>query len=315
MKKLLLIAVFALVGLGTVNAQETSYGLTAGYHMLSISVSGGDATVSADGSGYYVGVFADFNVGEKFNIQPEIHFASAYKDGESANELIIPIMAKYFVSDVFNIQAGPQLDFVVDDESEGINKFGVGIGFGLQSIASNFISGLIILLDRSLSIGDYIELEDGRSGSIRELNLRAVSLETFDGKDIVVPNDVFFSQTFTNWTHKNNKQRYAIDFDVAYATDLDRLFPLIKALLASHPKVLAGNDYTFEEQPDVEISGFGDNGIQLHLEFWMEAIDDGEHRVGGDLLYSIWQLMNQEGFEFPFPQREVRILNEGVRRI
>ncbi len=192
---------------------------------------------------------------------------------------------------------------------------GVGIGFGLQSIASNFISGLIILLDRSLAIGDYIELEDGRAGMIRELNLRAITLETFDGKDIVVPNDVFFSQTFTNWTHKNAKQRYAIDYEVAYSTDLDRLFPLIKELLAAHPKVLAGEAYTFEEQPDVEIAGFGDNGIQLHLEFWMEAIDDGEHRVGGDLLYSIWQMMKREGFEFPFPQREVRILNEGFRKL
>ena len=189
---------------------------------------------------------------------------------------------------------------------------GVGIGFGLQSIASNFISGLIILLDRSLAIGDYIELEDGRAGLIRELNLRAVTLETFDGKDIVVPNDVFFSQTFTNWTHKNEKQRYAIDYDVAYSTDLDRLFPLIKDLLIAHPKVLSGADYLFEEQPDVEISGFADNGISLHIEFWMEAIDDGEHRVGGDLLYAIWQLMKREGFEFPFPQREVRILNDGV---
>lgn len=187
---------------------------------------------------------------------------------------------------------------------------GVGIGFGLQSIASNFISGLIILLDRSLSIGDYIEFEDGRSGTIRELNLRAITLETFDGKDIVVPNDVFSTETFVNWTHKNERQRYAIDYSVAYSTDLDTLFPLIKEVLCAHPKVLSGDNYSFEEQPDVEISGFGDNGIDLHIEFWMEAIDDGEHRVGGDLLYDIWKLMNQHGFEFPFPQREVRLLNE-----
>ncbi|MFT5008226.1 MAG: small-conductance mechanosensitive channel, partial [Granulosicoccus sp.] len=91
---------------------------------------------------------------------------------------------------------------------------GVGIGFGLQSIASNFVSGLIILLERSLSIGDYIELADSRGGTIRDVNLRSITLETFDGKDIVVPNDVFFSTTFTNWTHKNLKQRYDIDFAV-----------------------------------------------------------------------------------------------------
>lgn len=190
---------------------------------------------------------------------------------------------------------------------------GVGIGFGLQSIASNFISGLIILLDRSLTIGDYIELEDGRSGLIRELNLRAVTLETFDGKDIVVPNDVFFTESFTNWTHKNQRQRYAIEFSVAYSTDLDRMFPLVKEMLRQHPLVLSGDQYEFEEQPDIEISGFGDNGIDLLIEFWMEAIDDGKHRVGGDLMYELWKLMNAEGFEFPFPQREVRLLKDQDR--
>jgi small-conductance mechanosensitive channel len=191
---------------------------------------------------------------------------------------------------------------------------GVGIGFGLQSIASNFISGLVILLDRSLAIGDYIELEDGRSGTIRELNLRAVTLETFDGKDIVVPNDIFFTQTFINWTHKNVRQRYAIDFNVAYSTDLDQLFPLVKAMLSAHPDVISGEDASIEEQPDIEIAGFGDNGIDLHIEFWMDAIDDGKYRVGGDLFYNLWKLMKENGFEFPFPQREVRLLqkhNEG----
>ena len=129
MKKVLFVAVMALLSLGKVNAQETSYGVIAGFHNLTISVSGEVNRISTDGSGYYVGFFADFNVGEKFNIQPEIHFASAYKNGEAANELIIPIMAKYYISDEFYVQAGPQLDFIVDD-SEGVNKFGLGLGFG-----------------------------------------------------------------------------------------------------------------------------------------------------------------------------------------
>ncbi|WP_246109380.1 mechanosensitive ion channel family protein [Reinekea thalattae] len=185
---------------------------------------------------------------------------------------------------------------------------GVGLGFGLQSIASNFVSGLIILMDRSLSIGDYIELESGQSGIIRELNLRSITLETFDGKDIVVPNDVFFSQTFTNWTHKNTQQRYSLSFSVAYKTDLDALFPLVIDSLKANPQVLSGPQYSIAEQPDIEIKGFGDNGIDLLVEFWMNAVDDGENRVSADILYSIWKLMNEHGFEFPFPQREVRIL-------
>lgn len=186
---------------------------------------------------------------------------------------------------------------------------GVGLGFGLQQIASNFFSGLIILLDRSLSIGDYIELSDGSGGTITQLNLRSATLETFDGKDIVVPNDVFFTESFTNWTHKNIKQRYAINFNVAYDTDLDEMFPKVKEMLRAHPKVLSGKSYTYTEQPDIEIAGFGDNGIDLQIEFWMEQVDDGKNRVGADLLYSLWKLMKENGYEFPFPQREVRVIN------
>ena len=129
MKKVLFIAVVVLLGLGNVSAQKTSYGVTAGFHSLDISVSGDGLTVSTSGSGYFVGFFADFNVSDNFNIQSEIHFASAYQDGDAANEIIIPVMAKYYVSEKFNIQAGPQFDFIVD-ESEDVNKFGVGLGFG-----------------------------------------------------------------------------------------------------------------------------------------------------------------------------------------
>lgn len=186
---------------------------------------------------------------------------------------------------------------------------GVGLGFGLQSIAANFISGIIILLDQSLKIGDYIELDDGRSGRLRELNLRSATLETFDGKDIVVPNEVFISTSFTNWTHKNKRQRYALHFSIAYSTDLDVFLPLVKQAVAAHPKVLSGDDLPIEEQADAEIAGFGDNGIDILVEFWIEAIDDGQHRVGADVLYAIWKLVKEHGFEFPFPQREVRLLN------
>ncbi|MDH5217465.1 MAG: mechanosensitive ion channel, partial [Gammaproteobacteria bacterium] len=97
---------------------------------------------------------------------------------------------------------------------------GVGLGFGLQSIASNFISGIILLLDRSLAVGDYIELANGQKGTIRELNMRSTTLETYDGKDIMVPNEQFITSNFTNWTHKNKKQRYSINLQVAYNTDL-----------------------------------------------------------------------------------------------
>ena len=187
---------------------------------------------------------------------------------------------------------------------------GVGLGFGLQSIASNFISGIIILMDRSLSVGDYIEMDDGRTGTIRELKMRSTTLETFDGKDIMVPNEQFITTSFTNWTHKNKKQRYSLDFQVAYKTDLHLLFELVREVVASHPQVISGDDIPIEERPDAEIKGFADSGVDILVEFWMEGIDDGPNRVGADLLLMIWDVLQQHGIEIPFPQREVKILEQ-----
>lgn len=189
---------------------------------------------------------------------------------------------------------------------------GVGLGFGLQAIASNFISGVIILVDKSISIEDYIELEDGRSGIVRELNLRSTTLETFDGKDIMVPNEKFIVESFTNWTHKNKKQRYRVDFSVAYHSDVRKLVEIIKAVVATHPQVMCGDDIPIEERPDCEIDGFGDSGINMFVEFWMLGIDDGKNRVGGDLMLLILEALQENGFEIPFPQREVRVLNSPV---
>ncbi|MGH9379419.1 MAG: mechanosensitive ion channel family protein [Thermoanaerobaculia bacterium] len=185
---------------------------------------------------------------------------------------------------------------------------GVGLGFGLQAIASNFVSGVIILLDRSLTVGDYVELEDGKAGVIREMNMRSTVLETFDGKDIVVPNESFITATFTNWTHKNQRQRYPLEFQVAYETDIPRMLDLVREVVRSHPQVIDGPDVPTEELADAEIKGFGESGIDILVEFWMEEIDDGKNHVGADLLLMIWQALKDNDIEIPFPQREVRIL-------
>lgn len=186
---------------------------------------------------------------------------------------------------------------------------GVGLGFGLQAIASNFISGIIILLDRSIKVGDYIELDDGRTGIIREMNMRFTLLETFDGKDIVVPNEQFITTRFINWTHKNKKQRYALEFQVAYKTDVPKMLEIVKEVVRSHPQVINEPDTPIEELADAEIAGFGDSGINILVEFWMEGIDDGKNRVGADLLLMIWKALKENNIEIPFPQREVKILN------
>lgn len=189
---------------------------------------------------------------------------------------------------------------------------GVGLGFGLQQIAANFISGIIILIDRSIAIGDYIQLEDGRGGTLRELNMRSAILETYDGKDIVVPNEKFISTAFNNWSHNNQKQRYPIVFEVAYGTDLEKLFQILREVVSSHPMVLSGEDLPFEERPDAEIQAFNDSGVEILVEFWMEGIDDGKNRVGGDLLFMIYKALQENDIEIPFPQR-VETIKEDQR--
>ncbi|SDZ87001.1 mechanosensitive ion channel family protein [Microbulbifer marinus] len=190
---------------------------------------------------------------------------------------------------------------------------GVGIGFGLQHIAANLISGIIIILDRSLTLGDYIEMEDGRKGTVVKLSMRSTTLETFDGKDVVVPNEKFISNSFVNWTQKNNKQRYRVDFSVAYSTDVRNTVEIIKQAVARHPQVLSGDELPIEERPDCEIDSFGDNGVNMFVEFWMEGVDDGRNRVGGDLLLIILETLQENGVEIPFPQRDVRLVNSPSR--
>ena len=185
---------------------------------------------------------------------------------------------------------------------------GVGLGFGLQQIASNFVSGIIILLDRTITIGDYIELEDGRSGTLRELTMRSATLETFDGKDIMVPNEQFITTTFVNWTHNNQKQRYSLHFQVAYDTDLEPMFEIVRDVVNSHPQVITGDHLPISERADAEIESFGDSGINILVEFWMDGIDDGDNRVGADLLMMIWTALRANDIHIPFPQREIRVL-------
>jgi small-conductance mechanosensitive channel len=189
---------------------------------------------------------------------------------------------------------------------------GVGLGLGLQSIASNFISGIIILLDRSLTAGDFVELEDGQKGFVREFKMRYTVLETYDGKDILVPNEKFVSSLIINWTHKDPKQRFRVDFSVPYSTDVRAMCEFIKLAVGEHPQVINGPDVPFEERPDCEIDSFGDSGINMFVEFWMMGVDDGKNRVGGDLMLIILETLKENGIEIPFPQREIKILNPEI---
>ncbi len=184
---------------------------------------------------------------------------------------------------------------------------GVGLGFGLQQIASNFISGIIILLDRSISVGDYIELDNGKTGILQELNMRSSTLKTFDGKIIVVPNEQFITTACTNWTHQDTLQRYDFEFSVSYESDIPQVPEIIIEAIRKHPQVLEE-----PEKPDCEIREFGDSGVVFGVEYWIDGIDDGINRVEADLLMIIWVALKENNIQIPYPQRDVRIIQGAV---
>ena len=174
----------------------------------------------------------------------------------------------------------------------------LGVGLGLQPIAANFVSGLIILFDRSVRAGDYVVLPDGQEGFVEAINMRNTVVETTDGKDIMVPNTKFTEEAYENWTHKDPRQRYEVYFTVGYETDIDRLEDILIPEILKHPSVLRE-----PEMPDLELRSFGENGIKFAIEFWCDGIDDGPNKFTSDLNFTVWRALRDNKIEMPLPHR------------
>ena len=179
---------------------------------------------------------------------------------------------------------------------------GVGLGFGLQKIASNFISGVILLLEGQATVGDFVALDGGEEGKIVKMMARAVILETFDGRWIVVPNEDFIVTRVVNYSDSGSANRYEADFSVSYDTDINAVPAIVEAAVAKHPEVL---DLPYP--PDCELRGFGDSGINFAVEFWVNGLDDGPNKYTSDVLFIVWNALRDNNIEIPYPQRVVEI--------
>ncbi|MBD3665664.1 mechanosensitive ion channel family protein [Sulfitobacter aestuariivivens] len=179
---------------------------------------------------------------------------------------------------------------------------GVGLGFGLQKIASNFISGVILLLEGQATVGDFVSLDGGEEGTIVKMTARAVILETFDGRWIVVPNEDFIITRVVNYSDSGSANRYEAPFSVSYDTDINLVPDIIEKAVAQHPEVL-DDPYP----PDCELRGFGDSGIDFAVEFWVNGLDDGPNKYTSDVLFLIWNALKDADIEIPYPQRVVEI--------
>ena len=181
---------------------------------------------------------------------------------------------------------------------------GVGLGFGLQKIASNFISGVILLLEGQANVGDYVELDGGEAGTIVKTTARSMILETYDGRWIVVPNEDFITTRVVNYSDQGSANRYEADFSVSYDTDINTVPALVEAAVSKHPEVL---DDPFP--PDCELRGFGESGIKFAVEFWVNGIDDGKNKYTSDVLFIIWNTLKENDIKTPYPHRVVEFKN------
>ncbi len=180
---------------------------------------------------------------------------------------------------------------------------GVGLGFGLQKVVSNFVSGVILLMDRSIKPGDVVEIS-GTYGRINKLAGRYTSVISRDGREHLIPNEDMVTQTVINWTFSHRMVRRHLPVGISYKSDVDLAIALMIEAADEVPRILT------DPAPRVLIKGFGDSAINLELRMWIRDAKNGVSNVASEVNYKIWQKFNENGVEFPYPQRDIHIVSE-----
>jgi len=187
-----------------------------------------------------------------------------------------------------------------------LSALGVGIGFGMQAVVNNFISGLILLFERPVRVGDYIEF-GGNWSEIKRIGLRATTVQTFDHADVIIPNADLITNQVTNWTLSNRLVRISIPVGVAYGSDVSLVMETLMTCAAANPKVAK------TPVPHVLFLSFGENSLDFELRVW--ALDADEMLFArSELLQEIDRSFREAGIEIAFPQRDLhlRSLDESV---
>src|SRR5579885_364837 len=181
---------------------------------------------------------------------------------------------------------------------------GVGVGFGLQKIVSNFVSGIILLTERSIKPGDVIETTS-TFGYVLSLGARYTAVVGRDGKEYLIPNENLITNQVVNWSYSSPLVRIDAEFGVAYASDLRRVRELAIAAAERTARVLAA------PKPVCHITGFGDSAVNLVLRFWIDDPAQGVTNIKGDVYLALWDAFKENGIQFPFPQRDVHLRSDG----
>ncbi len=187
---------------------------------------------------------------------------------------------------------------------------GVGLGFGLQKIASNYISGFIILMDRSVALGDLVTI-DGHTGQLSKMTARYVVVRSLAGVEAIIPNDTLITSTVVNQSYTDKRVRQALSVQVGYDSDLEHAMRLLEEVAVRQPRILG------DPAPKAVLVRLGDNGVDLELGFWVDDPQAGTVTLRSDLQLDIWRAFRLHHIEIPYPQRTVRLAGapaEGVNK-
>jgi len=184
---------------------------------------------------------------------------------------------------------------------------GVGVGFGLQNIASNFISGLVILAERPITIGDRVEVA-GIAGQVEHIRARSTVIRTNDNIMMIVPNTKFIDSPVTNWTYGDRRVRFRIPVGVAYGSDVNKVRDMLLTVAHENPHTLK------EPAPSVFLEQFGENSIDFKLVVWSSDMSARPSRYRSDLNFAIAEKFREAKIEMPFPQRDLHI-RSGVLKV
>jgi small-conductance mechanosensitive channel len=177
---------------------------------------------------------------------------------------------------------------------------GVGVGFGLQKVVGNFVSGIILLLDKSIKPGDVIQMGNVY-GWITNLRGRYVSVVTRDGKEYLIPNEDLITQQVVNWSFSNRKIRLKVPIGISYGSEPRKAMDLVVGAARMMDRVIEN------PAPVCRLVGFGDSSVDLELRFWIEDPQNGTMNIRSDILLEVWDRFKEHGIEIPFPQRDVHL--------
>lgn len=181
--------------------------------------------------------------------------------------------------------------------------FGVGLAFGLQKIASNYVCGFIILIDKSIHIGDILIVGE-HYGVVTSIRSRYTVLRKLDGVEVIIPNETLISENIVNHSFSDRKARVSIEVQISYKSPVDTAFEIMLKAAKSEKRVLK------DPEPNVYLTGFGDNGIDILLSFYILDPEEGSLSLKSDINKKIWKEFQAKGIEIPYPYRTVEIINK-----